>query len=181
MSSARLRRRYRHPPWYPWRDAAGLVAMDLGKRKVGVAVFDADGTLTRAATVHSKAKGAWTPWRTCDRVAERLLQWGVDVLQADVVCEMPRLRGMEMNKDIDSLIRVGGVMPEVLGRPWDEKYAPSEWKKQVEKGLHHRRIRESLTDDEASVWDGQGHDARDAIGIGLFALGRIDSVGRCLV
>lgn len=176
--SARLRRRYRHPPWYNWSEGLPLVAMDLGKRKMGIAVFDADGTLTSAATVRAKITRSWTPWRTCDAIVLALKDMRVETF--DAVCEMPRLRGMEINKDIDCLIRVGAVLPEYIG-PWSETYAPAEWKSQVAKDLHHRRIREALMESETALWDGQGHDARDAVGIGLFALGRVDNIGRALV
>ena len=177
MSCARLRRRYRRAPWYKPTPDAGLVAVDLGKRKVGVAVFDAHKRLVAARTIHTqRGQQEWDPHITAEAVLA-FTDNNVDA-QADWVCEYPHLRHNDRDNhhNITPLQRVGDILAEAGG--WAEKYRPSEWKRQVHKELHHRRIRAALSTPEQGVWDALGHDARDAVGIGLFALGRIDHIGR---
>ena len=60
-------------------------------------------------------------------------------------------------------------------------YRPSEWKGQLPKDVHHNRLGDYLrlfgTAEEKKVWKGISkkkgdHDLRDAVGLGLFHLGR---------
>ena len=182
MSNARLRRRYRNAPWYPFRDDAGLVAVDLGKRKVGVAVFDDTGVLRAAQTIHTQRDTRdWDPWLTADAVLDYAQDWAVGLsLEVDWVCEWPELRANDRHRhhNITALQQVGILIERSV--PWAERYRPSEWKRSVGKSLHHERLKEALgwEDYELDVWSGLGHDARDAVGIGLFALGRTDVLGR---
>ena len=62
-------------------------------------------------------------------------------------------------------------------------YKPSEWAGQVPKATKARktmkspralRIQSRLNPRELRLWEGLGHDAIDAIGIGLYALGRFE-------
>ena len=183
MSNARLRRRYRRAPWYKQRPDHGLVAVDLGKRKVGVALFLPDGTLVQAKTVHTQ-RGVedWDP-RTTAKAIQAVLYDPVACWNWDWVCEYPELRGAADRgnyHNIAPLQHVGDLLHGWFG--WAEKYRPAEWKRHVKKDLHHRRIGEALTPEEREDigWSSLGHDAKDAVGIGLFALGRIDHIGRKL-
>jgi len=190
MSNARLRRRYRRAPWYKQRPDHGLVAVDLGKRKVGVALFTPEGVLSHAQTVHTQ-RGVedWNPQTTAwaiqgVMVKQFVMGGGVPLgVRWDWVCEYPEQRGVSDRgnyHNIAPLQHVGDLLHGSVG--WAEKYRPAEWKRHVKKELHHRRIGEALTasEREAVVWGSLGHDARDAVGIGLFALGRIDHIGRKL-
>lgn len=182
--SARLSRRYREAPWYQYTPQAGLVSIDLGKRKVGIAVFDDLGTLCAAQTVHTQRDTKeWDPWITADAVldtvTEHIVLAGLTT-PFDWVCEWPELREKDRNNhhNITALQQVGIYIER--SQPWRERYRPSEWKRQVAKELHHRRLKECLSEMELDIWTSLGHDARDAVGIGLFAMGRVDSIGRPL-
>ncbi len=183
MSNARLRRRYRTAPWYKQRPGYGLVAVDLGKRKVGVALFDRDGSLLAAKTIHTqKRTDDWSPLVTASAVQGFVLDVAPQP-ELQWVCEYPELRGPADRgnyHNIAPLQHVGDLLHGWYG--WAEKYRPAEWKRHVKKELHHRRIGEALTASERELiaWGRLGHDARDAVGIGLFALGRIDHIGRAL-
>jgi len=54
-----------------------------------------------------------------------------------------------------------------------ELVQPRTWKGQVPKAIHNRRALAALTPDEFALADGQPHDVIDAIGLGLWKLGRI--------
>ena len=54
---------------------------------------------------------------------------------------------------------------------------PAKWKGQVPKAIHQSKIAEALDPKERDIWDLMGPDARDAIGIGLFALKRTGKSG----
>lgn len=182
--NARLNRRYREAPWYKYTDGAGLVAIDLGKRKVGVAVFDELGVLRAAQTVYTQRNTQeWDPWITADAVQDTVTEYLVALgltMPFDWVCEWPELREKDRRNhhNITALQQVGIYIER--SQPWKERYRPSEWKRQVAKDLHHQRLKDALDDGEAEIWAALGHDARDAVGIGLFAMGRVDAIGRSL-
>ena len=54
-----------------------------------------------------------------------------------------------------------------------ELVQPRTWKHQVPKQVHNRRTLAALTPDEFALADGQRHDVIDAVGLGLWKLGRI--------
>ena len=144
-----------------------LVAVDLGKRKVGVAVFwveDGQATLAKACTV------------LCDGGPEAMALAVLAVAPRDAhwVAEWPmKYKDKSLYHDaIESLHAVGEAIDKRIGG-WDEKYRPGEWKGNVPKGPHHKRIARALTDEELALMPGaEEHDAWDAAGIGLFAVAR---------
>ena len=159
------RYRLRDPKYTPPDAAHQLVAVDLGKRKVGVAVFDVavDGkaTLTKACTVK------------CDDGPEAmaLAIFAAAPDKAYWVAEWPmKYKDKRLyHEAIEDLQAVGDALERlILG--WDEKYRPGEWKGNVPKPAHHRRIRKALTENELAIMpELTEHDAWDAAGIGLFA------------
>lgn len=54
-----------------------------------------------------------------------------------------------------------------------ELVQPRTWKRQVPKPIHHIRIRKALTDAERALVEGQRGDVLDAVGLGLWKLGRM--------
>lgn len=149
---------------------AWLFSVDLGKRKLGVAAFDPSARLQRAATLD--VPGVYHP----EKSAAAAVKWACDVLRGQTmdqparwVCEWPQKYDnfRVAHENIDDLLAVGAA----LG-PWTAKYAPREWKGNVPKGPHHQRLARALDDDEKTRLHGAGHDTWDAVGIGLFALGR---------
>jgi hypothetical protein len=147
-----------------------LIAIDLGKRKVGVAwgsVIEGVAGLHGAATV------------ICNSGPEDMAKKVVDLLLAKTqsprywVCEWPKKydRWLARHKNIEELHQVGYA----LGRyhPWDEMYLPGEWKGNVPKTPHHNRIGAALYQKERSRMPPlKEHDAWDAAGIWLYAAGR---------
>ena len=80
------------------------------------------------------------------------------------------------HRDLDRLSRFAD-----LTGPWALQVYPREWKGGVgsthtTKEPHHKRIRAALCSTEPPVTD-LGPDAMDAIGIGLYALGRVGKGG----
>lgn len=141
-----------------------LVAVDLGKTKVGVAIFF-EGALLTAFTSHS-ARGS-SPRQVATEVRHRVWhQAGIDCVW---VCEWPMKYDSDRvkHKDIAILQEVGHAFGD-----WDEKYLPGQWKGNVPKKPHHKRILRVLSDEELGNMADGNHDTIDAIGIGLFALGR---------
>lgn len=147
-----------------------IVAVDLGKRKVGVA-WGTPERLLAAATVR------------CSRGPEAMAQAIYSRLQAEMprgaacelvwVCEWPlkydHLR--RSHENIDELHRVGDAMARA--HPWSERYNPGEWKGNVPKQAHHDRVAAALTEEELAVMPSrEEHDAWDAAAIYLFAAGR---------
>jgi hypothetical protein len=164
-------RRYAYgKPRYPAPDLPHyLVAVDLGKRKAGVAIFWCDYAndmvlLVNAATVHGQPMaGAIFDYVEVDEDAP--VYW---------VCEWPMKYGdrRKYHKDIDALLQVGDALDRLI-EGWEEKYRPGEWKGNAPKSAHHRRIREALRAEEMAIAPHTNdHDAWDAIGIGLFATNR---------
>jgi hypothetical protein len=146
-----------------------LVAIDLGKRKAGVAVFrvepDRDySVMVACATVTSN----------------KLAQAVVDYVQIDDdlpvrwVCEWPMKYDDKRlyHEAIEDLQAVGNALEDLVGG-WSDKYRPGEWKGHVPKRVHHRRVNKALRPAELALMPAVAeHDAWDAAGIGLFALAR---------
>ena len=171
-------RRYRmRDPKYPQpTEPHWLVAVDLGKVKVGVAVF----WVTDVARLHWAGTVIARRGSTPDTVASTVLAAAnAHALssrppsQQAWVCEWPEKykASPKYHKDLDSLWEVGFALRRLVGK-WSEKYAPKEWKASVPKAAHHRRILKELHDLEKPKLADRGHDTLDAVGIGLFASAR---------
>ncbi len=181
----------------PQTPAHLLISFDLGKRKVGVAVFlcgDGKSRLVGAEVV--AVSGEWSPGKTAKQVHESLekLISFVEFMPFVLVCEWPKkyATARKFHKDLDSLHEVGHSIVRLLETSWGETYTPSEWKGNVPKKAHKRRLTRELTlqekanlqrhvaqsldlsDEKAQEYldSEESHDLWDAIGIGLFATAR---------
>lgn len=149
-----------------------LIAVDLGKTKVGVSVFwvGLEGAaLVRAFTL--AAERGSTPKQVALLVRAEIF---TPLFPAVWVCEWPKKYDYKrkQHKDLDSLHEVGYALAQLHGG-WAEMYLPGEWKGNVPKTPHHKRIERALTPDERALMPPKSdHDAWDAVGIGLFATGR---------
>lgn len=153
----------------------GVVAVDLGKRKAGVAVGwvnEVGGTsMTSCTTVHEPTGD---PRLMARNIAEHVswvtYRWNENGVHPLIwVCEWPLKYKWDPAKheNIESLQAVGRLLN------WDEKYEPAEWKGQVKKDAHHKRIKKRLTALEYEFMPPLAeHDAWDAAGIWCFAVGR---------
>lgn len=163
-----------------------LISFDPGLREAGLAVFT-NGLLTSAFLVrnpNTKDRGgkAWLEMGgTVDIIATMAFPTGRVPL---FVSEIPQVyrEGKSANVSPDDLTNLTGVVGCVIGflDPSEVKtYVPAEWKGQVPKDIHNRRIKASLSLDEVRVLDAVKcpasllHNVIDAIGVGLFELGRM--------
>lgn len=138
-----------------------LIAVDPGKR-TGIAVFG--GTDDRELGAAYAVDGdTWEPDQTW---------WG-----ADVVAELPTHYSQSL-VDPNDLIKLAYRLGRVVGclRPRAVRLVePRTWKKNVPKPIHHKRISRELQPREllGAPKLGANPDAWDAIGLGLWHLGRI--------
>ena len=153
-----------------------LVSLDPGKRVCGVAIWDGvTGRLMRAAAVDS-GSAAGSPHAMLRAVMEYVGDYGpVPVLW---VIEQPKRyrvkrathEGVKSLEDVLDLVRSACTVAA--------SYMPFVWKSTVPKAIHQRRFARALAPAEligAEDWD---HNAWDAVGLGLYALGRTDNAGR---
>ena len=145
-----------------------LLSIDPGVRYLALAYWRAQ-TLVSVAVVRggtparlAAAAGLWAPYA------------------ARIAVEWPRsYRGRRApERDLEGLRRAV-VATEVWYRansplePTIRRYYPSTWKGQVPKRVHRSRIDRELTQNEKNRSGAYQSDIWDAIGIGLFALGRV--------
>ena len=189
-------------PKYPLPKKAGeptthlLISFDLGKRKVGAAVFlFTEGTYKLIGAEVIKSEGTWTPENMANEVHKSLSPMlNSSFIFAAFVCEWPKkyATARKFHKDLDNLYDVGHAIAVKFSIPWSETYTPAEWKGNVPKKAHKKRILRELSLEERVVLtkhvaqamniskeeadmflDSElSHDLWDAIGIGLFASAR---------
>lgn len=155
-----------------------LVAVDPGKRHAGVAYFG-HGLLLAASTVRVRRQARLVPevlrWVGLYTTREPST-WVVEA-QQDYPGKGGRKRGLDsLRRQVDRLAAEAGAAGLVSA--WVAP-KPAEWKGQVPKEVHHRRLVEVLTLGERTRWRHTvgDLDARDAIGLGLWALGRVGQGG----
>jgi hypothetical protein len=173
-----------------------VIAFDPGLREAGLAVFK-DGVLTFATLVQSKekkARGGRAWWFMGSAVRAALVnvvylggEPGIFRKPFTFVSEIPQVyrEGKSANVDPEDLTNLTGVVGAVIGflDPDEvETYVPAQWKGQVPKEIHNRRIIATLTPNEQTLLANVKcpvslkHNVVDAVGIGLFALGRMGGV-----
>lgn len=168
------------PYGFKYRAPSGahyLVSVDLGKTKVGVAVWlvsDAPPIAVYYDTIFC-AQGTGP-----DLVAKAVTEFALRAVHlADLpvkwACEWPLKYPDKTlyHEDLDSLHAVGAAMEDLNGR-WTKKVYPGKWKGNVPKPPHHRRVRRALLEGEHLGGDEppkKEHDTWDALGIGAYLLG----------
>lgn len=167
-----------------------LISFDPGLREAGLAVFQ-DGTLAFATLVRAQGKErGGKAWKEMGLSVFRTLNAHFPyalVREGRFVSEIPQVyrEGKSANVDPEDLTNLTGVVGAVIGflDPAEvETCVPAQWKGQVPKEIHNRRIISTLTPNEKAVLDAikcpasLKHNVVDAVGIGLFALGRMGGV-----
>ena len=97
----------------------------------------------------------------------------VDHLPEAWVVEKPQKyeRQRAKHADLDALLEVVKELGSSVA--YLKRFLPAQWKGQVPKAAHHIRIRAAITvPEQVHLPKTSGHDALDAAGLGLFALGR---------
>lgn len=157
-----------------------LLSIDPGLRGCGVA-FWKNSTLEKASYVKnpSPADGpaAWTVMAFA--VSSEFRQ----AYDADVAVEIPRVYPGVRENDPNDLLQLAGVVGAIVGHIYPlsvRHYYPADWKGQVPKAVMTSRIVERVTQEEHSRVNSVGrldHNTWDAVGIGLFHLGRMKRGG----
>ena len=143
-----------------------LFVLDPGARKCGVALFQ-HGGLVAAATLQA----------TNDEMLPHLLiLWvrdhGASETVKAVVEEPVSYRyKRSAHKDIARLQALIDALPYEFTR-----YTPHAWKGNTPKTIHHKRVQEKMGY-PLFWWRDLGHDARDAVCLGLYHLGETGKGG----
>lgn len=161
-----------------------LLSVDSGARKIGIALWAWDASPTQAKLVAAETLSA----KDDDELLRVLGHWVMGHTgggkyvdhQPYTAVEVPKKRRDRRRyyKDIDRLLAFIQRAQSLLGK-WTVRLYPEEWKAGVGSTLkpkgkepHHQRLRKALSEVEASLFDQAGPDGKDAVGIGLFTLGR---------
>lgn len=170
----------------------GLIAIDPGVHSMAIAVFHDDGTLLDAWNEESKSVFLTN---VKPSVAEQVARWGspsvrlINRLQSHVRLERNRIvgerqvvypgaKGLKTNpNDLLDLAMCAGAFYGALCVDMVATLTivePAAWKAQVPKDITRTRIEGLLGSTEKMLIKkgGEMHNIYDAIGIGLFALGR---------
>lgn len=149
-----------------------LLAIDTGLHECGTAYFvEGELRFTKPVKSDKKLKGP-AAWLGMAREINTMHSCDVLVIESQQV-----YRGALMRGDPNDLIQLAAVKGAIIqrfahleGNIFAPK--PSEWKGQVPKDVHHERILKRLSHEEQKLWP-KNKNARDAIGLGLWKLGRL--------
>lgn len=161
-----------------------VTSIDPGVRKLGIAVF-ADGLLYASALI--KADGTDTGVTAWQRIADKARTWRLDhhppgyfPKDEALVSEYPQVYDAAHQKgghvgqnDLIELTGVVGYLLGVIEGPGEKvTYLPRVWKGTMDKEAMQERILSRLSADERKNAVEQS-DVIDAVGVGLFYLGRL--------
>lgn len=145
------------------------LSIDPGTREMGWALWDGT-TLTNMGVVQAKGR----PWLDMARHVGLAVAADYDIEQ--VVAEIPQIYPGARSVGNPNLLIPLAMMPAYIAgylRCTIITVKPAEWKGQVPKPACHARIADSLKGPEAAIFgECASLDARDAVGIGGFHLGR---------
>lgn len=157
----------------------GLIfALDPGTRRLGLAVGNRDRVLWALGIDLGRAR---TPADVATVIAEA---WPVayrrDFEFGTLVAEWPQVRDrFRVAEDVINDMREVVVCVETAA-PWARRrrIPPEAWKGQVPKPVHQTRIERELAVGEATAinWSALSPDGRDAVGILLWASGRLKGI-----
>lgn len=158
-----------------------VTAIDPGIRKLGIAVF-ADGLLYASALIKAPGTDIGVPaWQ---RIVDKVRDWRLDHTppwyfskEEALVSEYPQSYTATHQKgDQNDLIELTGVVGYLMGSIVDvgekQTYLPRTWKGTMDKEAMQERILSRLSAEERKNAVEQS-DVIDAIGVGLFYLGRL--------
>lgn len=138
-----------------------MMAVDPGTKSTGLAFF-LDGKLRSA----DRRK-----FTTCAELQPFGQESLVDVLVCEVPQAYPRSK-VDPNDLIKLALLAGGLVAQTIA-VHKVLVKPREWKGQVPKKIHNARTLAALTPAELKLCEGVSHDEIDAVGLGLWYLGRV--------
>ncbi len=148
-----------------------IMGVDPGLRACGVALY-ANGhwcTATIRVEEHDLA-------RRVEKIVERVAAIACGVVDV-LVIEKPQVYQAERQEvDANDLVNLAVLVGAVLGRVVAKRVLlplPAQWKGQVPKKIHHRRIRNKTGLDQR-----MSKDALDAVGLALFGVEHAESQAR---
>lgn len=157
-----------------------MICIDPGLRGCGAALFH-EQKLIEARYISNPEKTRRGPvaWRA---MADAIMNtWGwMGPVTSDMYLEVPQVYGGPRAEDPNDLIDLAGVDGAIASRYASSNlnfFLPRQWKGQVPKDKMTQRIKEQLFDFELARVKSAGakdHNTYDAIGIGLFVLGRLE-------
>lgn len=154
-----------------------LLCVDPGLRGCGVALFD-KGELFNATWVQNPLLSGRGPvvWA---RMAEAVWRWAPHPARIQkLYVEMPRVYPGMPKTDPNDLLDLAGVLGAVVSKVNPDLVGwtfPSEWKGQLPKEVMNERVKKHMTDGEKRKVVSVGaldHNTYDAIGLGMYFLGR---------
>lgn len=169
-----------------------MLAIDPGLHVLGAAHF-VDGVLVRASPIKSPFNGRGAiAWAAMAREVERWTDGPVDVF----AYEMMQLRKKNQSATVPQLFELVGVLGAISALVVDfatecEGYLPQQWNKGRPKQINHSRIWRALSPGERACFPqgtenlikrgldlgrpalGRTEHALEAVGIGLFHVGRL--------
>jgi hypothetical protein len=152
-----------------------LIAIDPGKRICGVSIWgcsEEGSVLLHATSVPSLGNIKSIPVYV-DGLALEFID-GFGDLPPEFVFEVPKyyMKKRATFRGVDALFEVLDAFQK-HGILIKNYVYPFEWKGNMPKKVHHKRVKKALSEDEMDCVDPCGtHDMWDAIGIGLYATGR---------
>lgn len=156
-------------------------AVDPGVQQSALAVFTGKGELTNLHWLNS-----WSTYPRHLHLAAHTIDLSIEKPRI-----YPGMPSVDANDLIDLAEVVGYWRREIPAPSYSNRsYYPQEWKAQVKKPIHHSRIWQNLTPTERALLPGDTferiekgckggaytskvHNLLDAIGIGLFRVGRL--------
>lgn len=160
-----------HPLW--------LAAVDPGVRRCGLAVFR-DSELICASEPEHPTDVARVVVAAVDCAIN---EFGSVYWVAETPQDYPGKRRREGTlEQLREVIRAVGMLRTDIG-PAVATRTPRKWKGNVPKEVHHKRILALLTPKERAIVEAlpRDRDALDAVGLGLYELGRCGRGGRRIV
>lgn len=156
-----------------------LLSIDLGIRGCGVALFNNDTLLN--ANYIKNPRGTGNDLFVCRAMAKAIIDEYGD--NHDLAIEYPQIYKDKFSKgdnnDLLPLASIAGALVTLSNCVSVVQFKPKEWKGQLPKDASHERIFQRLTLGECERINGAVpktllHNVYDAIGIGLYALGRFN-------
>lgn len=145
-----------------------VVSVDLGKRVSGIAMW-CDGVLVAATEIRARPTPVAMARALCDWVDHYVPAGTRATWVVETMVEYGPTRGRR--RDLAHLTKVAEALRRMVGKVVE--YTANEWKGTTPKFVTAIRVQRRLSEDELDRVDVFGKESVDALGIGLYHLGRV--------